>query len=36
MWPSEPTNAHKLQVSSLYLNQLSGHLPVAWLKNPCL
>ena len=36
MWPSEPTKAHKLQGSLLYLNQLSGRLPVAWLKNPCL
>lgn len=36
MWPSEPTKAHKLQGSLLYLNQLSGRLPVAREKNPCL
>lgn len=36
MWPSEPTKAHKLQGSLLYLNQLSGHLLAAREKNPCL
>ena len=29
MWPSEPTKAHILQGSLLYLNQLSGRLPEA-------
>ncbi len=32
MQPSEPTKAHNHKGSLLYLNQLSGRLPVAMVK----